>query len=534
MVPLTDATPLDHSRSDSQWLGHNEADPKGEHLQTMQALFRHAIAGQSIFRSEEDWNAYSKGYTSENAKSATTKHAAAKDGSFGNEESVQRSEAQFLASIADGWVWMDYISIPQAINCKSEEEALAVLADQKRAIDAIPNYVQHAKNFWICAPSGVTHVDACHECNYDTWLKRGWCRMEEAVLNLVRLGDGRPLLVTQPFGEAPRVKTMDKIDRAWNGTQRYGSVLTGEFSCCRLGHKVTSRDGKVTAMGCDKLQLKGVLQGLFKEKLQLVWSNLDKEGGRDLPFEQRVGMSMGGTMQAFWNIWTFVTLRPLILAETVDEPDFVAEGWSKEYEKLGPEDYETFCRGGNGFQGGYDSDPERDVNMMGWNAAMMGHLPMLMYCIERLHVSPSFKNAYGMSMLMMTGRFGHSRCMRYLCERCVRDDNRAEIDYVSAGLGLSAMCDAAKCGHASCITTLIEFDAQVDPRRKNGKTPLHEAAANGHTECVRLLVEAGADVAAVDNAGKTPADLAAESMPVREGVLAVLREKFDVSVQTPR
>ena len=56
-------------------------------------------------------------------------------------------------------------------------------------------------------------------------------------------------------------------------------------------------------------------------------------------------------------------MRPLILAETVDEPDFVAEGWSKEYEKLGPEDYETFCRGGNGLQGGYDSDPERDVNM---------------------------------------------------------------------------------------------------------------------------------------------------------------------------
>ena len=114
--------------------------------------------------------------------------------------------------------------------------------------------------------------------------------------------------------------------------------------------------------------------------------------------------------------------------------------------------------------------------------------------------------------------------MRYLCERCVRDDNRAEIDYVSAGLGLSAMCDAAKMGHAMCITTLIEFNAKVDPRRKNGKTPLHEAAANGHTECVRLLIAAGADVAAVDNAGKTPADLATESMPVREGVLAVLRE----------
>ena len=31
--------------------------PRGAHLKTMQAIFRMAIAGESIFRSEEDWNA---------------------------------------------------------------------------------------------------------------------------------------------------------------------------------------------------------------------------------------------------------------------------------------------------------------------------------------------------------------------------------------------------------------------------------------------------------------------------------------------
>jgi hypothetical protein len=93
-----------------QWLAYAEADPEGAHLKTMQAIFRMAIAGESIFRSEEDWNAYSKGYTAENAASASTKHASATQGSFGDEEAVLRSEAHFLASIADGWVWMDYIS----------------------------------------------------------------------------------------------------------------------------------------------------------------------------------------------------------------------------------------------------------------------------------------------------------------------------------------------------------------------------------------------------------------------------------------
>ena len=71
----------------------------------MQGVFKHAIAGKSIFRSEEDWNAYSKGWTAENAKSATTEHVTAKEGQIGS--SVLRSQPQFLASIADGWVWMD-------------------------------------------------------------------------------------------------------------------------------------------------------------------------------------------------------------------------------------------------------------------------------------------------------------------------------------------------------------------------------------------------------------------------------------------
>ena len=86
-----------------QWLAYAEADPECAHLYTMQTLFRRAIAGESIFRSEEDWNAYSKGYTAENARSASSKHAAVSDkGSF--EHTEIRSESNFLASIADGWV----------------------------------------------------------------------------------------------------------------------------------------------------------------------------------------------------------------------------------------------------------------------------------------------------------------------------------------------------------------------------------------------------------------------------------------------
>ena len=49
-----------------------------------------------------------------------------------------------------------------------------------------------------------------------------------------------------------------------------------------------------------------MLHGLFERQLKLVWSQLDAEGLRDAPFEERVGASMKGSIQAFWNIWTFV------------------------------------------------------------------------------------------------------------------------------------------------------------------------------------------------------------------------------------
>ena len=181
---------------------------------------------------------------------------------------------------------------------------------------------------------------------------------------------------------------------------------------------------------------------------------------------------------------------------------------------------------------------------------MMGHLPMLRYAVEKLGANPAHVNTYGMCPLQMACRFGNERCLRFLATRL----DSSQINYQSGGLGISPLSDAAKCaallasfraasarslcpscplgaepactyrrcGHPKCVSAMLELGAHVDPRRKNGKTPLHEAAEHGFVECVRILCAAGADRAAVDNAGKTAADYAAESMPVHEAVLAVL------------
>ena len=287
-----------------------------------------------------------------------------------------------------------------------------------------------------------------------------------------------------------------------------------------MNHVVTSKDGAKTKIGCDKHALKGVLHTLFNRKVSELREACKEEGGADLTFAERMDNSVSANGEgAYRNLWFLVALKPMQLADTVDEIDYVERGWSKPFDELTREDYETFCREGNGHQGGLECDPERDLDTVAWNAANMGHLPMLRYCVEKMGADANYSNHYHMSMLLMTGRFGHDSCLRYLCSKLTKE----EIDLTSGGLGLSAIGDAAKCGHAKCIRTLLSLGAAVDPRRKNGKTPLHEACANGHVECVQCLVDGGADVNAVDNNGNQPVDLAMASVTNREAVLEVLR-----------
>ena len=80
-----------------QWLGYTLADPHGTHLKTMQEIFRRVIAGQPIFRSEEDRLAYLKGV-----------HPANMAHGGGIIEDSGKSEEAFRSSVANGWVWMEY------------------------------------------------------------------------------------------------------------------------------------------------------------------------------------------------------------------------------------------------------------------------------------------------------------------------------------------------------------------------------------------------------------------------------------------
>lgn len=157
-----------------QWLGFEEADPQGDHLRTMQEVFSIASGEDptSVFKSGDEWEVYCKG----TSKTASTLMAPP---SMANapgevEPGLQANTPEgFRASVVDGYVWMDYISIPQTIGCKSDEELQRAIREQTLAIQAIPAYAASATNFWICCPSRAVHVDTGVSCGYDTWLERG-------------------------------------------------------------------------------------------------------------------------------------------------------------------------------------------------------------------------------------------------------------------------------------------------------------------------------------------------------------------------
>merc|ERR1712166_86921 len=58
-----------------QWTGWKEADPNSSHLHTMQDVFRKAAAGgDSIFKTDDDWQSYAQGFSKTNAAFIETCH----------------------------------------------------------------------------------------------------------------------------------------------------------------------------------------------------------------------------------------------------------------------------------------------------------------------------------------------------------------------------------------------------------------------------------------------------------------------------
>ncbi|CAJ1347640.1 unnamed protein product [Effrenium voratum] len=161
-----------------QWLSVSHPDPKGEQLPVLQRALRHLLGGAQIgtdLRAEF----------------------------FGQQT---RLSEQQRTSLKDGYIWMDWLSIPQrswsnsfgpaddvfvplaplphaTSNGESDSEpespdfsAIPSLASQADFIQRIPYFVEMSNMFVILAPR-CRHSDLS-QCGFGSWSQRGWCRLE--------------------------------------------------------------------------------------------------------------------------------------------------------------------------------------------------------------------------------------------------------------------------------------------------------------------------------------------------------------------
>ena len=466
-----------------EWLGDDEADPEGVHLRTMQDVFRRVIAGENVFRSEDHWKAYSQGFHARAASSGRFDPIAC----FEALDAASRTQSEFQASIELGYVWMDFISIPQTVRMRSEDTLRTALEGQARAIRSIPYYIKHAGNFWICAPS-ATKKDGM-TANYESWAARGWCRLEDVTNTLTNLGDGRALLVTHPFGEPPALIS----DTILVYSQRYNAVLTGAYSCCQKGHETLLADGTRACVRCDREAIRELLAKLYDATMHTLRTDFwDDTTLRSL------GSIWDCVMQKNISFHKYVQLsvtKPMLLAESLDEPDWIALGWSVPFDRIGEAELSAYWAH-YGLQW-----PQPASAMV--IPALEGNLPMLRYFIESVGCSPAVSSPTGLTPLIGAARGGHLSVVCYLCQRL----DIADIDFQMESSGMSALADAAMRNHPKVLRELLKHGARADIRRQDGKTPFLLAMSRGHVQCARILLAAGADPSATDYDGRSACNL---------------------------
>jgi hypothetical protein len=290
-----------------------------------------------------------------------------------------------------------------------------------------------------------------------------------------------------------------------------------------LRHQVQTLDGNYAPIPCDKIILRQVLAEVYEEGLSRareVWQR-DKEhdtrdmGGMGTFWSSILAGFTGHTDLSFLRWYSNMSLRQAYFAESVDEPDFVALGWSKPLEELTAEDCKRYCA-----RWGMEWWPDHSVEKAAgcfW-PAQEGNLPMLRYFVEVLEIDPMPPNPIGVSALHCAARQGLNKIIRYLVakagERVGHDtpELRAWLNLRTNGLlKLVPIDGAAVSGHPSTIKLLASLGADIHARRSNGRTPLHSAAAYGHADCVRELLALGADPEAQADDGSKPADLLTRS-----------------------
>lgn len=490
-----------------QWTSFSHPDPLGEQLRCAQQVLRTIEAGKlrDIFATEEEYNAYFH-------KEANR---------FMNFSKV--TPEKMAEEVKNGFVWLDFASVPQSR--EAEEQRL-------NAIDSIPSYVDHALAFIALVPR-VEHKDLPGVfCDYKSWMERGWCRLETQVHEL-RLFETRPgeLMPGVPNLDIPRrplivhsgcyATTYDVFDNFYMLWQRKNTVFTGEFACCRLGHKRKMPDGTELTWPCDKARIKPLVKGLWERKIahmktmapvihfMFAWRWISHyhlmmaEDKEDCGDTDHAEMGSVEAMMEKYNLGDeyhasyagFIGMMKMMMGShpsfAADRPDG-AETWAKavvwmdKWAALVADKKKLFEAFAIGF------------------AVAEGNLPLVKKLHEEDGVPLDYGFMWGITLLDFASGKGHLRTMRYLLEH-----DKSLINKPSFRERISAVDRACKAGFADALDLLVEHGGDVHNRRLNNQVPAHGAAIWGHAHVLRRLHELGADVlGAVDDKNMAPLDYA--------------------------
>ena len=162
-----------------QWTSFSHPDPAGNQLRALQTQIRTLMKGKTAVRSDS-----------------------ALDGSYGY--SMVTAGKEWKNKLPNMYLWVDYCSIPQpsaagggvhaAQHSDHREGQGDLVAQLKQAVNSIPSYLARSTMMWVLVPP-VKHesLDGAI-CDYNSWRRRGWCRLEFAASKLCA-GDDMPCMV---------------------------------------------------------------------------------------------------------------------------------------------------------------------------------------------------------------------------------------------------------------------------------------------------------------------------------------------------
>lgn len=426
-----------------EWVGMGKADPEGKQLSVLRQALKNVMSGNITVEFD-----------------AMTQVALHIDETFTAEEQ---------ARLADGYLWFDWMAIPQ-ITVRREGDDPDMGSDVKKAVDSIPAYVDAANLVVILAPP-LLHLARHETCDFYTWMTRGWCRVELAACALGRRQYVRCMVVQS------EVQVM-----FWNRFSMFLMPGQGNFTVefdRILVHSVIRiiLDNALDYQRCRKdlarFRIYSAMQGHF---LSGLGTDAEKEASRSVAIEDETSFLKRYDFQSLEDEGTD-GIGPLACAAIAGNKALIRNiaSLGNVNKKLQASFFELCAREGS-----------TALHL----AVLLNGDPDIVSLLLDLKADINAADSNGFVAIAAAFIFDRAECVQTLMERNFplnwRDPHNNSCLHMAA-IGLNEKCLAMLLEETTARELLDETIAQ-------GLTPLMNAITFGVPACVNLLINAGANI----------------------------------------